>query len=145
VYRKEASLLVRPSSTANMESYSHHFSSLNIPFGIGSSTSHPSPQAVTRIANTVIFLHDVAEAGHFSGIEGLPQTAFDRSVLNDFASLGRAIHQSVRMAVQKLHEAGTPWPDGSTEEAAKVAMHLPVWIGDFTGTSSSCHDFTANK
>jgi fumarylacetoacetase len=128
-----------------MESYSHHFSSQNIPFGIGSSTSHPSPQPVTRIANTVIFLHDVAKAGHFSQIEGLPQAVFDRSVLNDFASLGRSIHQSVRMAIQKLHEAGTPWPDGSTEEAAKVAMHLPVWIGDFTGTSSSCHDFTPNK
>jgi fumarylacetoacetase len=128
-----------------MESYSHHFSSLNIPFGIGSCTSHPSPQAVTRIANTVIFLHDVAKAGHFSQIEGLPQTVFDQSVLNDFASLGRAIHQGVRIAIQKLHETGTPWPDGSTEEAAKVAMHLPVWIGDFTGGASSSRVFAPNK
>ena len=43
--------------------FAEHFSIANIPFGIASSTTHPTKSVVTRLRDDVIFLDRVAEAG----------------------------------------------------------------------------------
>jgi fumarylacetoacetase len=58
------------------DSYAHHFSLANIPFGIASSSSHPAPAAVTRIGNDVIFLDVLYDAGLFDGIADLSLSTF---------------------------------------------------------------------
>jgi hypothetical protein len=59
-------------------SYAHHFSIANIPFGIASSSSHPTPAAVTRISNDVIFLDVLYEAGLFQAIPDLSSSTFSQ-------------------------------------------------------------------
>jgi fumarylacetoacetase len=124
--------------TLNMttQSYAHHFSSANLPFGIASSTSgHEKPQAATRVGDSVIFLNDLAEDGLFSNIEGLPRDVFALDTLNDFAALPRDVHQRVRHALQALLEDGglSRFPDKSVKSVSKVTMHMPVRVGDFSG------------
>ncbi|KAK0616438.1 hypothetical protein B0T14DRAFT_246782 [Immersiella caudata] len=122
------------------KSYEHHFSSANLPFGIGSSApTHEKPQAATRIDDSVIFLNDLAEDGLFSGIEGLPHGVFALDTLNEFAALPREVHQQVRRALQAALEDGglSRFPDKSVESVSKVAMHMPVRVGDFSDFSCS--------
>jgi fumarylacetoacetase len=57
--------------------YAHHFPLANIPFGIASSpSSHPTPAAVTRLHNDVIFLDLLFDAGLFHGIADLSHLTF---------------------------------------------------------------------
>jgi fumarylacetoacetase len=59
------------------DSYAHHFSRANIPFGIASSSSsHPNPAAATRLGNDVIFLDVLFDTGLFNGIPGLSPSTF---------------------------------------------------------------------
>lgn len=116
-------------------SYAEHFSDRNIPFGIASSTTHPSPQAATRIGNTIIFLADLAAQGLFSSVSGLPPGVFARTTLNDFAALPRPIPRAVRATIQDTVRAAgvASFPQGSIEDVAAVSLHLPVHVSDFTG------------
>ncbi len=129
--------------------YSNHFSDRNIPFGIASSRRHSTPQVVTRIYDTVIFLHDLAMQDVFSEVDGLPRNIFAAENLNSFAALPRSIHIAVRGKTQSIfHESTTgrdvdnntweqhapPEMKHSFERVDNVTMHLPVHIGDFTGT-----------
>lgn len=118
-------------------SYSHHFSRRNIPFGIASSAKHPSPQAATRVRNSVIFLHDCHSAGLFSSI-GLPANVFHSDTLNGFAALPKTAHRNVRQLLQvAIREDDAikldALPEGSVEHVDQVTMHMPVRVGDFTG------------
>lgn len=115
--------------------YAHHFSERNLPFGIASSKTHETPQAVTRIGNKVLFLRDLAADGLFSDVDGLPSSIFAAKTLNEFAALPRPIHGAVREAVQKAFKDGgiAAFSDRSIEDIADVIMHLPVQIGDFSG------------
>lgn len=117
-------------------SYAEHFSDRNIPFGIASSTTHPSPQAATRIGDSVVFLADLAAQGVFSEVPGLPPGVFARATLNDFAALPRPVPRAVRATIQDRVRAGggvASFPPGSVEDAAAVSLHLPVHVSDFTG------------
>jgi fumarylacetoacetase len=58
------------------DSYAHHFSLANIPFGIASSSAHPTPAAVTRLGDDVIFLDALFDAGLFNGIADLSSSTF---------------------------------------------------------------------
>jgi fumarylacetoacetase len=120
--------------------YSHHFSAKNIPFGIGSSKSHASPQCVTRIENKVIFLQSLVDNGFLNEVHGLPSGVFGESTLNSFAALPKSVHNDVRGAVQRLHGSGANFPDGTTEDISEVTMHLPVTISDFTGRARPHHE-----
>jgi fumarylacetoacetase len=52
-----------------MADYVEDFGFNNIPFGIASSKSHSSPQCVSRIGNSIIFLAKLAENRVFEDID----------------------------------------------------------------------------
>ncbi|CAI4214083.1 unnamed protein product [Parascedosporium putredinis] len=115
--------------------YSSHFSRRNIPFGIASSAAHKVPQAVTRVENAVVFLHDLASAGLFATVADLPEGVFADTSLNQFAAQPRSTVHAVR---QILGDADLgSFPAGSVEDVGQVTMHLPVQVGDFIGRASS--------
>ena len=117
------------------ENYAHHFSERNIPFGIASSAAHKSPQAVTRIENTVVFLQELQSAGVFSGVAGLDDGAFLHPSLNILAAQPRPVIRGVREAIIHAFDQGglDAFPKESKADVADVQMHLPVKIGDFVG------------
>jgi fumarylacetoacetase len=119
--------------TMGSTNYSHHFSHKNIPFGIASSDSHKSPQAVTRLENTVVFLNDLGEI--FKDINHLPAGVFNQSTLNTFAALPKNIHQNVRKTIQETYQKNgiDGFPSASRQDIGSVTMHLPVEIKDFAG------------
>lgn len=127
--------------------YSHHFSFHNVPFGIASSKSHSRPQAVTRLGNSVVFLHDCHAGGLFDGIEGLPLNVFSHDTLNEFAALPKPIQQQIRKAIQDSCHDGTidvsKLPQGSVADISQVQMHMPVRVGDFAGSIPLCPPWPA--
>jgi fumarylacetoacetase len=114
--------------------FSHHFSEKNIPYGIASSATHKNPQAVTRLGNTVIFLHDLVD-DLFKGLEGLTAGDFNQPTLNAFAALPKNVHQHVRQEIQAAFQKNglDTFPSGSKEDINAVTMHLPMEIKDFAG------------
>lgn len=132
----------RPQQQLTMASpdYSGHFSDRNIPFGIASSASHPNPQAATRIGNSVIFLNDLAKAGAFARVTGLPDGVFAKPTLNSFAALPQSVHVAVRTTLRSRWREGggvAQLPAGSFGDVAAVTMHLPVHVSDFADFSCS--------
>jgi fumarylacetoacetase len=117
--------------------YSNHFSLANIPFGIASSPKHLTPQCVTRLENTVIFLGDLQQSGLFVKVAGLPEGVFSKSTLNEFAALPKTIHRAVRAVLQDT--LTNQLPENSTEDIGAVNLHLPVSVGGFTDFSCSLH------
>ncbi|TPR08786.1 hypothetical protein CAN33_005925 [Aspergillus niger] len=119
-------------------SYSDHFSIHNLPYGIASSPSHPTPQCATRLNNTVIFLSDLQSAGLFSSITSLPDNIFSNTTLNPFSSLPRTTQTQVRHVLQSILQTSTSsLPESSTADITTVTMHLPVSIPSFTDYSAS--------
>lgn len=113
--------------------YASHFGIDNIPFGVASSSSHPSPTCVSRFGDTVIFL---VELGYvFQEVADLPPDTFAKASLNDFAALSNATHQAVRQRLQAAIRSELP--NNATEHVSAVQMHLPVQVGDFTDFSCS--------
>ncbi|KAJ6034343.1 uncharacterized protein N7446_009092 [Penicillium canescens] len=117
--------------------YSNHFSLANIPFGIASSPRHLTPQCVTRLENTVVFLGALQQSGAFVKISGLPVGVFSKSTLNEFAALPKAVHREVRTVLQNI--LIKELPSSSTEDISAVILHLPVSVGGFTDFSCSLH------
>ncbi|KXJ85372.1 hypothetical protein Micbo1qcDRAFT_223328 [Microdochium bolleyi] len=121
--------------------YAHHFSERNIPFGIGSSAQFTSPQAVTRIQNTVISLSALHRHGFFKQISEteLPEAALTSTTLNQFAALPKSTHRVVQQTIRDAYTAKAfdAFPDEAKEELGSVTLHLPVQIGDFTDFSCS--------
>lgn len=113
--------------------YASHFGINNIPFGIASSTAHPSPTCVSRYEDKVVFLVELRDV--FGDIVGLPEGTFQQSRLNDFAALPENVHREVRWRIQILISNGLP--KHVTEPVSAVKMHLPVSVGDFTDFSCS--------
>ena len=111
--------------------YSSHFSRKNIPFGVASSAAHKVPQAVTRVENAVVFLHDLASAGLFATVADLPEGVFADTSLNRFAAQPRSTVHAVRQILSDADLAS--FPAGSVEDVGQVTMHLPVQVGDFIG------------
>ena len=118
--------------------FSSHFSEKNIPFGIASSETHKEPQAVTRLGNTVIFLHDLVNE-LFNDVEGFTADVFRQPTLNTFAALPKSVHQKVRSQIQSAYQKGglDAFPAGSKEDIDAVKMHLPMEIKDFAGKTTS--------
>jgi fumarylacetoacetase len=92
---------------------------------------------VTRVGNSVIFLHDCQSRGLLEEIDGLPKGVFANDTLNEFAALPRPIQRRVRKAIQDTWENGsldvTKFPLASVEHITLVQMHMPVRVGDFAG------------
>ncbi|PYH46411.1 fumarylacetoacetate hydrolase family protein [Aspergillus saccharolyticus JOP 1030-1] len=127
--------------------YSHHFSVQNLPFGIASSRTRPSPQCATRLHNTVVFLAELHEHGIFNSIADLPTGIFKSPTLNTFAALPRSTHTSVRHALQQALQKGlATLPAGSTADITEVEMHLPVSIPAYTDfCCSKEHNLNAGR
>lgn len=117
------------------KTYAAHFGINNIPYGIASSAKRPTPQAVTRLGDDVIFLAEAATQKPFESIAGPLVSIFKEQTLNLFAGLSKEIHAQVRSAIQAICQDGLH--KGTSEDISNVTMHVPVRIGDFTDFSVS--------
>jgi len=127
---------------------SSHFSLANLPFGIISTTSKPTPRPAVAIGDHCLDLQEFAASGAFSSLEGLDVACFSQPTLNAFAALGRPVHRTVRAYLQDVFAEKTALAQvlqsnqGLQEKCLirrdQVTMHLPMKIGDYT-------DFYAGK
>lgn len=121
-----------------------HFSLANIPFGIISTATRPSPVPAIAIGDYALDLAEFASRNGFSALSIIQphQKVFSSPKLNEFAALGKPIHAAVRKYLQSVFLESTPFPEVLKEnkllkEAAliplrDVTMHLPMAIGDYT-------------
>jgi fumarylacetoacetase len=117
------------------DTYASHFSINNIPYGIASSSKHPTPQAVTRLADTIIFLSELCSTAPFASVSAPLSFIFQQPTLNTFAALPKSTHSAVRTAIQTAYTSNLH--AASSEDLKDVTMHMPVSIGDFTDYSAS--------
>jgi len=135
--------------------YSEHFSINNIPFGVASTSSHPTRSVVTRFEDNVIFLETLASAGTLSSISESTLKTFSevstqllsatwlyidiqKPTVNAYAALPKSEHQAVRSAIQDLLRNGTSnLPAQSSIPISDVTLHLPIKIGAFSDYSCS--------
>jgi len=128
-----------------------HFSISNIPFGIISTRSTPSPHPAIAIGNYALDLLLFTEANGFAALSTIQphQHVFSKPTLNDFASLGRPVHRVVREYLQSVLLANGPFPEvleknKGLQEIALIplkdcTMHLPMHIGDYTDFYAGLH------
>ncbi|KAF2003497.1 fumarylacetoacetate hydrolase FahA [Amniculicola lignicola CBS 123094] len=109
----------------------------NIPYGIASSSTRTKPQCVTRIADDVIFLAELAAKGNFGETGVDLASIFLEPVLNSFAALPKAVQSKVRTTIQSAYEKKAL--GDSTENIQAVKLHLPLNVGDFTDFSASAN------
>lgn len=126
------------------------FSIANLPFGIVSTTSSPTPAPAVAIGDCALLLSAFAAGGGFAGLSDIGNAVetFKRPTLNAFASLGRPIHSRIRAYLQDVLSTDTKHGAVLKENAAlqkeclvplsEATMHLPFAIGDYT-------DFYAGK
>ena len=90
-----------------------HFSIINIPFGIISTSNAPHPRPAVAIGSWALDLHAFTNGNGFSKLSIVQphQSVFSQPTLNDFASLGRPIHRVVREYIQSVFLEGGPFPD----------------------------------
>ncbi|OAL06199.1 hypothetical protein IQ06DRAFT_362428 [Phaeosphaeriaceae sp. SRC1lsM3a] len=104
----------------------------NIPYGIASSTKRSSPQAVTRINDTVIFL---AELSSVTALSSQLLSIFIQPTLNAFAALPKTLQTQVRSEIQSAYKSASH--KSASESLQDVKLHMPIKIGDFTDYSAS--------
>ncbi|GAB7363928.1 hypothetical protein MBLNU230_g4490t1 [Neophaeotheca triangularis] len=121
-----------------------HFSLANIPFGIITSTRDPAKHPAVALGDYALDLHVFAQENGFSALSIIQphQSVFSQGYLNDFAALGRPMHQLVREYIQSVFVENGPFPDvlernsGLRDKAliprVECTMHLPMRIGDYT-------------
>lgn len=114
----------------------------NLPLGVGS-IGGAAPGPLSRIGDMAIDLRALAEAGLLDGT-GIPREAFAAPALNALMAGGRAPVSALRARLSGLLRHDTPDlrdSAGLRERAlipvARVAMHLPVQVGDYTDFYSS--------
>ncbi len=101
----------------------------NLPYGIFSTQTNPSPRVATRIGDVVIDLALLDEENLF----GKRRVFFADSTLNRFMSAGREVWREIRQRLTGLLSSD----NSSIKKEAlipiqEVQMHLPVAIGDYT-------------
>ena len=126
------------------------FSIANIPFGVFSSATRPTPRPAIAIGDQGLDLQVFAEKGGFSYLRAIDPNlrVFYEPTLNAFAALGRQVHQEVRGYLQRVLSADTDIPSVLKENKdlreqalvplAEIKLHLPLKIGNYT-------DFYAGK
>lgn len=140
---------------------SSDFSVFNLPFGIVSTRSDPTPHAAVAIGShildlKVLFTHPEGPCHRpfpsfteLNGLEQLPDV-FSQPTLNAFAALGQDVHSRVRNALHRLLIARTPYRSvlcdnmplraaALLEDSEVTAMHLPMAIGDYTDFYAGYH------
>src|ERR1700760_838645 len=129
-----------------------HFSLANIPFGIITTQSNPSPRVATAIGSyafdlfTFFFINDYAALSMTGDTDAATARAhfdiFSSPTLNRFAEFGRPVTAAVRRHIQALFASDTPYGSLLRDNErvqrkvliplADVTMHLPFKIGDYT-------------
>lgn len=121
-----------------------HFSLLNIPFGIISTSDYPKPRAAIAIGEHALDLEAFASGNGFSALTIIQphQAVFSSPTLNAFAALGKPVHAAVRKYLQSVFLDSTPCPhvlkeNKSLQQTALVSLkdvtyHMPMHIGDYT-------------
>ncbi|SLM35400.1 fumarylacetoacetase [Lasallia pustulata] len=121
-----------------------HFSLANIPFGIISTASSPSPRPAVAIGEYALDLAAFSFDNGFSELSSIHAnlSVFNQPTLNAFAALGQPVHREVRRYLQSIFAEDTPYPHilkdrkGLQEESLfmlkDVHTHLPLQIGDYT-------------
>jgi fumarylacetoacetase len=115
-----------------------HFPIQNLPIGIFEDQG--KIRAGVRIGDMVLDLALLEQRGFFPSLPKL----FNTSTLNSFFAMGRPSWTEVRAIVSRLLQDDETTLRDNTElrnkaliPAAKVTMHLPVTIGDYTDFYSS--------
>ncbi|KAF2740023.1 Fumarylacetoacetase [Polyplosphaeria fusca] len=121
-----------------------HFSLANIPFGIISTQSSPTPRVAIAIGDHALDLEAFAAGSGFSALSTIQphQAVFSQSSLNAFAALGRPVHSVVRKYIQSIFDADTQYPEvlktNSTLQKqallplSEIQNHIPFFIRDYT-------------
>jgi fumarylacetoacetase len=120
------------------------FSIANIPFGVISTSKSPTPHIAVAIGDLALDLKIFTDGDGFSLLKEASQHlgVFQEETLNGFASLGQAIHRSVRTYLQAVLSKVCPYPgvlrDNEKLRAAALIplsecqTHLPMRVGDYT-------------
>jgi fumarylacetoacetase len=120
------------------------FSIANIPFGVISTSKSPTPHIAVAIGDFALDLKVFTDSDGFSLLKEASQhlSVFQEETLNSFASLGQAIHRSVRTYLQAVLSEVCPYPgvlrDNEKLRAAALIplsecqTHLPMRVGDYT-------------
>lgn len=114
------------------------FSIYNLPYGVFSTPGRDRRLGVA-IGDQVIDLAAVAELGLFDDLCPA-RSVFRQAFLNDYMRLGKATTSAIRQRLQQwLQDEDSPLREHTTVlvPQAKVQMHLPVQIGDYTDFYSS--------
>lgn len=121
-----------------------HFSLLNIPFGIISTSKSNVPVPAIAIGDYALELSTFTKAQGFAHLASFHPhlDVFHQSTLNAFAALGRPVHKQVREYLQEVFKADTQFPSVLKDNADlqkealiplnEVTNHLPLQIGDYT-------------
>ncbi|KAJ9067020.1 hypothetical protein DSO57_1003726 [Entomophthora muscae] len=125
-----------------------HFSIQNIPFGIFSTQSEPTPRVGTAIGDYAVDLKALAHAGLFDQVPEIAAKAkdiFSKSTLNLFMAQGKPVWTATRKFIQSiLSSENSILRDNQALRTSvfvplnQVKMHMPAEIGDYT-------DFYASK
>lgn len=101
----------------------------NLPYGVFSTTSDPSPRIGTRLGDWVIDLSILDHENLFGRRYGF----FDDSSLNRFMAAGREVWREIRQRLIRLAgEEQVYLKKDALISVHDVQMHLPVEIGDYT-------------
>ncbi|TIA55394.1 Fumarylacetoacetase [Aureobasidium pullulans] len=135
-----------------------HFSLANIPFGIISTRTRPTPRPAIAIGDYALDLDQFSTHNGFAALSVIQphQHVFSDTTLNAFAGLGRPMHTAVRKYLQSVFLETTPFPDilkdnTSVQEACLIPLkdvknHVPMQIGDYTDFYAGLnHAFTVGE
>jgi len=147
----------REASMAPLESWldidpASDFSLANMPFGIISTPVDASPHVGVAVGSYVLDMKQLAAHPEFevvfSDLKG-QKHVLARSSLNEFASLGRAVHRGVRHSLQNILSVHSTIGHVLRDnvEMRSVALlsqeevhnHLPMEIGDYTDFYAGYH------
>ena len=97
------------------ESFAHHFSLANIPFGIASSTTHPTPAAVTRIGDDVYFLDKLFELGIFKDVPNISLHTFTQVRSVELWPPPSVLAKKISANLERICR---PWPRGQQSSSS---------------------------
>jgi len=120
------------------------FSIANIPFGVITTPKSATPHIAVAIGDQALDLKLFAESDGFLLLKeiGRHVNVFREETLNSFASLGQAVHRSVRKYLQAVLSEACPYPgilrDNEKLRAealiplSECRAHMPMTVGDYT-------------
>src|SRR5690349_19065598 len=120
-----------------------HFPIQNLPYGVFSTGADPAPRVGVAIGDRILDLAVLEETGLLT-VGPAGNRVFNRSSLNGFIALGRAVWQETRASISELlrHDDPRLRDDGGLRARALIPMagarlHLPVEVGGYTDFYSS--------